>query len=66
MWLGFDLVCVKPRAGETSKGTPETPGSGGPLVTEQCVLQDQTLFYFWKSVAEICSPGKRQSNSQTG
>lgn len=49
-WMGFDLVCVKPRAGETSKGTAQTPGSGGPLVTGQRVLQNQTLFYFWKSV----------------
>lgn len=52
--MGFDLCCVKPRLGETSKGTAETPGSWGPLVTDQCVLQNQTLFYFWYSVAEIC------------
>lgn len=44
--MGFDLCCVKPRVGETSKGTAETPGSWGPLVTDQCVLQNQTLFYF--------------------
>lgn len=59
-WMGFDLVCVKPRVGETSKGTAETPGSGGPPVTDQCVLQNQTLFNFWKSLAEICSTVQRQ------
>lgn len=52
--MGFDLCCVKPRVGEISEGTAETPGCWGPLVTDQCVLQNQTLFYFWHSVAEIC------------
>lgn len=59
-WMGFHLCCVKPRVGETSKGTAETPGSWGMLVTDQCVLQNQILFFFWKSVAEIFSTVQRQ------
>lgn len=59
-WVGFDLCCVKPRVGETSKRTAETPGSWGPLVIEQPVLQNQTLFYFWQSIVEICSTVQRQ------
>lgn len=32
--MRFDLCCVKPRVGETSKGTAETLGFWGPLVTD--------------------------------
>ena len=61
--MRFDLCCVKPRVGETSQGTAETPGFWGPLVTNQCVLQTRPSFASGIGLQKSAPQFKDRSNS---
>lgn len=59
-WMEFHLWCVKPRVGETSEGTAETPGSWGILVTDQCVTEPDPVLFLEECCRDVLHTSKAE------